>query len=103
MDVEKLVKQCTICLQNKLDNQPYAGLLQPLPIPTQVWKEVSLDFIEGLPKSKDKNSILVVVDRLTKYVYFIPLTPSYMAVEVAKAFFDIIYRLHGLSEKIVFD
>ncbi|KAG8474806.1 hypothetical protein CXB51_031505 [Gossypium anomalum] len=45
------------------------GLLQPLPIPDLAWAVVSLDFIEGLPNSNRKNSILVLIDHLTKYAY----------------------------------
>lgn len=49
------------------------GLLQPLPILEGPWQDVTMDFVEGLPKSEGYNSILVIVDCFTKYVYFIPL------------------------------
>ena len=43
------------------------GLLQPLPVPTDRWEEVSMDFITGLPRTKaGYDAILVVVDHLTK-------------------------------------
>lgn len=102
-DVEEIIRNCTVCIQNKLDNQPYVGLLQPLPVPQQAWNEISLDFVEGLPRSEGKDSIIVVIDRFTKYAHFIALTHPYTASEVAKAFFNTIYRLHGLPEKIISD
>ena len=63
----------------KHENCRPAGLLQPLPIPSKSWLVVSMDFIEGLPRAQLKSVILVVVDRLTKYVHFIALAHPYIA------------------------
>ncbi|KAL0313078.1 UNVERIFIED_CONTAM: Transposon Ty3-G Gag-Pol polyprotein [Sesamum radiatum] len=82
---------------------PYPGLLQLLAIPTQAWASISMDFIEGLPKSEGKDCILVVVDRLTKYVHFLALTHPFSAETVARIFMDHIYKLHGLPINIVSD
>ena len=68
------VSQCPICQLSKGEHVPYPGLLDPLNIPKVKWPKIILDFIEGLPKSKGKDGILVVVDRRTKYAYFIPLS-----------------------------
>eukprot|EP00253_Pinus_taeda_P030264 PITA_30264 len=57
--------KCLVFQQNKFETIKTPGLLQPLPIPSQRWEEVSMDFITGLPKSEGKNVIMVVVDRLT--------------------------------------
>lgn len=54
-----------------------------------------MDFSKGLPKSDGKDSILLVIDRLSKYGHFIALTHPYTATEVARAVFDTIYKLHG--------
>jgi hypothetical protein len=48
-------------------------LLQPLLIPEMAFQHLTMDFVEGLPKSENKDIILVVVDKLTKYAHFIPL------------------------------
>ncbi|KAL2246618.1 UNVERIFIED_CONTAM: Transposon Ty3-I Gag-Pol polyprotein [Sesamum indicum] len=58
--------------------------LQPLPIPDQAWSCISMDFIKGLPNSEGKDSILVIVDRLTKYSHFLGLKHPYTAASIAK-------------------
>ncbi|GJY27214.1 retrotransposon-related protein [Tanacetum coccineum] len=86
--VKTFVKECLVCQKCKPDLSAYPGLLQPLPIPKTVWSSISMDFIEGLPKSHGCTVILVVVDRLTKYVHFIPLSHSFTALQVAQVFLD---------------
>ena len=95
------MKECEVCIKNKIDGTPYAGLLQPLQILTQAWQKISMDFIESLSKSEGKDTILVVVDRLTKYIHFIPLTHLYSAQNVARSFLDAVYKLHGMPEGII--
>jgi hypothetical protein len=75
--VEDFIKQCSICQQAKHSTSFPVGLLQPLLIPKGVWMDLSMDFIEGLPKSKGYSVIMVMVDRLTKYVHFIPVKHPY--------------------------
>jgi hypothetical protein len=49
--VKKLVSECITCQQAKPDRAKYPGLLQPLPVPAAAWQIISMDFIEGLPRS----------------------------------------------------
>jgi hypothetical protein len=67
------------------------------------WHTVSLDFIEGLPRSGHANCILVVIDKFSKYGHFLPLLHPFTTAKVAKVFLDHIYKLHGLPTIIVFD
>jgi hypothetical protein len=62
-----------------------------------------MDFIEGLPQSQCFDCILVVVDLFTKYAHFIPLSHPFSAVSITQAFFQQVYKLHGLPVAIVFD
>lgn len=102
-DIELLVSQCPICQRSKHEQCKYPGLLDPLPTPDMAWAHISLDFIEGLPKSQGKEVILVVVDRLTKYAHFIPLSHPYSVHTVTQAFIDNIVKLHGPPQVIISD
>ena len=62
-----------------------------------------MDFVKGLPKSWDKSIILVVVDRLTKFALFIPLSYSYTTKSVATVFIENIYKLYGFPIVMVSD
>ena len=101
--MQEFVRACPTCQHNKTPTQRPAGLLQPLKVPSQVWADISMDFIEGLPKVGGKSVILTVVDRFSKYAHFIALSHPYTASSVARAFFDGIVRLHGFPTSIVSD
>jgi hypothetical protein len=101
--VDEFVKQCLVCQHAKHDHNKPAGLLQPLPIPSGIWRELTMDFIEGLPMSEGANVIMVIVDRLSKYAHFVPLKHPFNATVVAKAFMDTVVKLHGVPITIVSD
>jgi hypothetical protein len=101
--VRDWVRSYATCQRNKTETLQPAGLLQPLEVPSQVWADISMDFIEGLPKVNRKSVILTVIDRFSKYVHFITLSHPYTAASVACAFFDGVVRLHGFPSSIVSD
>lgn len=99
--VKNYVAECTVCQQAKPDRSKYPGLLQPLPVPDHAWQIISMDFVEGLPRSHNANTILVVVDTFSKYAHFLPLLHPYTALKVAQIFLDSVYKLHGLPHSII--
>lgn len=102
-EISQYVQACKICQQYKTSTLKPAGLLQPLPVPTKVWDEISLDFIEGLPRSMGYDVILVAVDRFTKYAHFLGLTHPFNAQSVTAVFVKEIVQLHGFPSVIVSD
>jgi len=75
----------------------------PNSIPEKPWTHISADFITKLPLAQGYNSILVVVNRLTKIVHFIPTTEKTLAEGLARLFRDNVWKLHGLPESIILD
>lgn len=101
--VEEFIQQCVVCQKAKHEHCSSPGLLQPLPIPTGAWQDISMDFIEGLPLSKGSDVILVVVDRFTKYAHFLPLKHPFTAVQVADNYLSKVASLYGMPKSIVSD
>ena len=88
----------------QVEHQHLAGLLQPLPVPEWKWEVVSMDFITGLPMTcRQHDSIMVVVDKLTKAAHFIPVKSMHKIDDIAKIFMKEIFKLHGLPKAIVSD
>ncbi|CAL8989416.1 unnamed protein product [Prunus brigantina] len=102
-DVDSFVRTCLVCQQDKtLQKQP-GGLLEPLPVTTRPWESLSMDFIVSLPKSEGCGSILVVVDRFTKYATFIPAPADCNAEETARLFLKHVVKYWGIPKSIISD
>ena len=83
-DIAKYIAHCDVCQIVKAEHQRHAGLLKPLSIPQWKWDHVSMDFVVGLPLTvKKNNSILVVVDRLTKVDHFIAVRSDFPVSKLA--------------------
>ena len=75
------------CQQVKVEHQHPVGLLKPLPIPKWKWETISMDFITRLPKNfRHHDSVMVVVEKLSKFVHFIPVKSTYKVVNIADIF-----------------
>ena len=102
-EMAEFLARCIECQQVKAEHQHPVGLLQPLPIPNWEWEVISLDFITGLPKNQKQNdSIMVVVDKLSKESHFIPIKTTYKGANIADIFMKEIFRLHGIPKIIFF-
>lgn len=97
------IQKCEICQRYKNEYIMSLGLLQPIEIPSAPWKHISMDFVEKLLMSNGTDTVLVVVDMLSKYGHFIPLCHPLNAEEIATVFFDQIFKLHGLPDSIICD
>ena len=103
-DIANFVAKCLERQLFKAKHGHPVGLLQPHNILESKWEAISMDFIVELPETtKRHNSILVVVDKLTKSAHFIPVRDTYKASEIAQVFIKDVVILHGFPKKIISD
>ena len=86
-DIAEYISKCMKCQQMKVEHQQPSSLLQPFPVPEWKWEVVSMDFITGLPMTwRQHESIMVVVEKLTKETHCIPVKSTYKTDAIAKIF-----------------
>jgi hypothetical protein len=102
-DIHKFVAECDVCQCNKRETIKYLGTLRLLSIPPTIWRDISMDFIIGLPKSGNKLVIMVLVDRLSKYAHLCSLKNPFTSSIVALLFMDMVFKIHGMPHSIVSD
>ena len=83
-------------------HKPY-GSLKQLPIPEQPWNFISVDFIKKLLSSSKFNTILVIVDQLTKQTIFIPAHDTIMSADLAHLFVLHVFSKHGIPSHVTSD
>jgi hypothetical protein len=88
----------------KTEHKHLTVFLQPFPILKWKWEVVIVDFITKLPRTvKQHDSIMVVVDKLTKEAHFIPVNTTHKATNIADIFINEVVMLHGVLKTIVLD
>ncbi|KAK4383419.1 Transposon Ty3-I Gag-Pol polyprotein [Sesamum angolense] len=102
-DVEPYVRTCLVCQLDKVERKKEAGLLQPLPIPKVPWQSISMDFISSFSKVNGMASVLVVVDRFSKYEIFIVAPHACPAETTVELFFKNVTKYFGVPKDIVSD
>jgi hypothetical protein len=90
------------CQKVKVEHRYPAGFLQPLPILEWKWEVVTMDFITKLPRTnKQHDSIMVVVDKLTKDGHFILVKLTHKEANIVDVYMREISQLHGIPKTIV--
>ncbi|KAF5698706.1 reverse transcriptase domain-containing protein, partial [Fusarium globosum] len=108
-EVEKVIKQCDLCAKTKAQRHKPYGQLQPLPVAQRPWDSITMDFITKLPLSEEPStgifydSIMIIVDRFTKFSYYIPYQESTDAEQLSYVFYRHIVSIHGLPKEILSD
>ena len=102
-DVTNYVRTCDPCQKIKHDHGAGVSYLQPLAIPSKPFDTISPDLITRLPLSNNKDAILVLVDKLTKFAHFVTTTSDINATDTAILIFKCIVKTFGLPKVIVGD
>lgn len=102
-DVERHVRTCLTCQQEKAQKLQPVGLLRPLPVLVRPWASVSMDFITQLSEVDGLSSIKVIVDRFSKNAIFIECKTSCSAEEAIELFFKNVVKNWGIPLNIVSD
>jgi hypothetical protein len=101
-DVKDFCERFVVCRRAKI--QPHmAATLYPLLVPPIPWHTVGLDYLTHLPEGNGFNSVLIVVDHLTRMAHFLPCTESITAEKTATLFLQGVYHLHGLPRVLISD
>src|ERR1700735_229860 len=92
-----------MCMRTKAICQPPTGELHPLPMPDEPWDTISVDFIVELPQSEGKDSVMVVVDSVTKHGHFIDTVTTISAASSARLYVQHIWKHHGIPRQVILD
>jgi hypothetical protein len=103
-ETARYVSECDTCQKVKANYMKPGGLLQSHSIPEWKCNDISMDFIVGLPMTARKfDSILVILDQLTKSTHSIPVNMNYNAQKYAGIYVSRVLCLHGVAKMIISD
>nr|GFC63075.1 reverse transcriptase domain-containing protein [Tanacetum cinerariifolium] len=81
-----------------------SGLLQQPEIPEWKWENVTMDFVTGLPRTPSGyDSILVIVERLTKSAHFLPKKKNHSIEKLTELYLKEIVCKHGVPVSVISD
>ena len=102
--IQSFIQSCPVCQADKSSRTQPFGLLTPLPIPDSRWHTVTMDFVMDLPvTSYGHDAIMVLVDKLTKFVIIIPTVKTVTYEQCARLFLDFVWKNHGMPQILISD
>ena len=101
--IRRYISTCDLCLRTKLMRQALVGELHPLQIPDSWWDTLSVDFVVELPLFSEHDTVITVVDSVSKRAHFIPMHMIVIAEEAARLFLHQVWKLHGLPKCVISD
>jgi len=101
--IGQYVSTCDLCLWTKPWRHSPVGELQPLSVPDEWWDTLSVDFVVELPESSGHDTVMTVVDSVSKRVYFVPTYTMVTVEGAARLFLHYVWKLHGLPKRVVSD
>jgi hypothetical protein len=102
-DVEHFVRTCVKCQSTKSIHKKKYGLCKPLPIPSEPWENVSMDFMTHLLEWNGMDAILVVVNQFRKLAKMAPIKTIATTFDSTKLFFDMWVKHHRMPQFIIND
>jgi hypothetical protein len=80
------------------------GLYTPLPTYERAWESISMDYMSGLPSTKQGNDcVFVVVDQFLKMAILTSCKKSITVADTIKLFFKRVWVHFGIPQTIIFD
>ncbi|GJR81741.1 putative reverse transcriptase domain-containing protein [Tanacetum coccineum] len=103
-DIATYVSKCLTCLKVKAEHQKPSGLLVQYEIPQWKWDNITMDFITKIPRtSSGYDTIWVIIDRLTKSAYFLPMRESDSMDKLKRLYMKELVTRHGILVSIICD
>ncbi len=103
-DVQKYCRSCEQCQRSKPNLQGRQGLPLSIETPGAVGDWLSMDFVGPFPSSKEGNTaVMVVVERLSRYVFFVPCRTTSSAKDVWHLLNSHVIAHTGIPRVIVSD
>ena len=101
--IGQYISTCDLCLRTKPWRHSPVGELQPLSVPDARWDTLSVNFVVKLPESSGHDTVMTVVDAISKRVHFIPMHTTVTVEGAARLFLHYVWKLHGLLKHVVSD